>query len=120
MSLHRLAAKRDANEPAIREALTAIGCKVIPISHRELADLIVAFRGMTLHVGVKAPDGPRGGTSHGRDRKSGDQRPASWPGGPWAIVTTPQEAVSFVLAATQSPRLCRCVNVPHTPEGEGG
>ena len=113
MSLHRLAARRDANEGPIVTALRAIGCDVRPASSKRLPDLVVGFKGQTLLVGVKAPDGPRGGTSHGRHRQSGDQRPDDWRGGPWAVVTTPQEAVAFVLTATRR----TTPNIPYTPEG---
>jgi hypothetical protein len=47
--------KRDVNEPEIVEALEAIGCDV----HRmhEPADLLVGYRGRTVVLEVKVPDG---------------------------------------------------------------
>ena len=45
MSIHRRAAKRDANEPAIRQALEAQGFHVTPVSGSGLPDLVVTYRG---------------------------------------------------------------------------
>lgn len=41
MSLHRRAAKRDANEAAISEALIACGCSVVKLSAPGCPDLLV-------------------------------------------------------------------------------
>lgn len=96
MSLHRRAARRDENEREIIDALERCGAQVKQLSGEGVPDLLVAYRHRTYLLGVKAPDGPKGGRSHGRDRKSGDHRPVDWCGGPWEIVTTVQEAVHLV------------------------
>lgn len=101
MALHRRAARRDANEPDIVKALRDLGCHVLRMSGPGLPDLAVGYAHTTVFLGVKRPDGPRGGTSKGRDRQSGDQRPDDWPGGPWEIVTTEAEAVEAVLRAVK-------------------
>lgn len=44
MALHRRAAKRDANEPAIVSALEALGCVVWRVSGKGLPDLVVFYR----------------------------------------------------------------------------
>lgn len=100
MSLHRRAAKRDANEREIIDALERCGAIVRQLSGEEVPDLLVGYRDRTYLLGVKAPDGPRGGTSHGRNRDSGDQRPLEWNGGPWEVVTTIEEAVETVTGIT--------------------
>jgi hypothetical protein len=88
---------RDANEGAVVDALRAVGAFVLRCEP-PMADLLVGFRGSTWVMGVKKPDGPRGGTSAGRGRKNrpSDHMPAEWVGGPWLIVTTPEEAVAAV------------------------
>jgi len=43
MSLQRKAAKRDATEPAIIEALVKAGCQVAPLSDRGIPDLLVCL-----------------------------------------------------------------------------
>ena len=96
MSLHRRAARRDDNEPDIVETLERIGCNVLRLSGEGIPDLAVGWQGVTHFLGVKRPDGPRGGKSKGRGRKSGDQCPPEWRGGPWEVVTTPEEAVMAV------------------------
>jgi hypothetical protein len=96
LALHRRAAKRDDNEVEIVTALRRVGADVRRLSGAGVPDLLVGFRCRTLLLGVKRPDGPRGGTSAGRDRKSGDQRPDAWPGGPWVVVTTVAEALEVL------------------------
>lgn len=96
MSLHRRAAKRDANEREIIDALERCGAQVRQLSGESVPDLLVGYRQRTYLLGVKAPDGPRGGASHGRNRVSGDQRPMDWNGGPWEVVTSVPEAVYLI------------------------
>jgi Holliday junction resolvase len=53
MSIHRRAAKRDANEPEIIAALRAVGASVDSISGKDVPDLIVGFRGVNYLIEVK-------------------------------------------------------------------
>jgi len=113
MSIHRRAARRDDNERAIVDALKAAAGEenVRQASSPELPDLVVGFRGATYLLGVKRPAGPRGGTSRWRKydvkggRDTSDARPGGWRGGPWQIVTSPEEALA-VLGLT-----CRTARV---------
>lgn len=57
MSIYRRAAKRDANEPAIIQALRGVGATVAQNSARGLPDLIVGYRGVNYLIEVKAPKG---------------------------------------------------------------
>lgn len=57
MSLHRRAAKRDANEPEIIQALQAAGAKVWPVSGEGIPDLLVAYQGRFLLMEVKTKTG---------------------------------------------------------------
>lgn len=43
MSIHRRAAKRDANEPQIVEALRNVGAKVCPLNDKGIPDLLVCY-----------------------------------------------------------------------------
>lgn len=54
MSIHRQAAKRDANEPEIIAALKAAGCSVQQLSGKGIPDLLV---GMTEYYELTCPDG---------------------------------------------------------------
>lgn len=59
MTLHRRAAKRDGNEPAVIDALEKLGILVQRISAEDFADLICfdpRTRTLTL-IDVKNPDG---------------------------------------------------------------
>lgn len=107
MSLHRRAARRDDNEPPIIEALEAIGAEVRQLSGARVPDLLVGYRGATFLLGVKKPAGPKGGDlARRKDRPTGDERPDTWPGGLWVIVTTPAEAVAVVSGGLKfKPRL---------------
>jgi Holliday junction resolvase len=53
MGLHRRAAKRDAAEPAIVEALRALGWSILKISVKDAPDLVIARRRVTLLAEVK-------------------------------------------------------------------
>ena len=57
MSLHRRAAKRDANEGEIIRALQSAGAKVWPISGEGIPDLLVAYDGRFLLMEVKTRSG---------------------------------------------------------------
>lgn len=87
MSLHRMAASRDINEPEIVEALRKAGAYVYVM--REPVDLLVAFRGETFLIEVKMP-------------KTGRVTPAQskffeeWPIENAHIVKTIEEALSAV------------------------
>lgn len=112
MSYGKRAARRDANEPAIVEALRAAGASVEIIGEGEgRPDLMVGYRGNTFHLEVKNPLGPRGGKSGGgasRPGQGGDgvlteaQRDwwAAWKGAPPVIVRTPAEALAAIGATS--------------------
>lgn len=118
----RYAARRDAAEPAIVAALRAAGASVEIISNGDgLPDLMVGYRGVTYHLEVKNPTGPRGGKSGGGASRPGqggdgvltrDQRAwwAAWRGAPPVIVRTPAEALAAIgappPAATAPPVEC--------------
>lgn len=96
MSLNRYAARRDANEPAIVEALEKIGCSVFLM--KEPCDLACGVRGLTLFLEVKNPDKPR------LDRQLTAAQAkfhAEWRGH-IQTVETPQEAVEAVQRALRS------------------
>lgn len=57
MSLHRRAARRDANEPAIIDALRECGALVIPISAEGFADLVAYYQGEIYLLEVKTKKG---------------------------------------------------------------
>jgi hypothetical protein len=57
LSIHRRNARRDANEPEIRQALKDIGANVYQVSGKGLPDLIVIFRGRAFLLEVKTETG---------------------------------------------------------------
>lgn len=57
MSVHRYAARRDANESEIIEALRAVGATVVQVSESGYPDLLVGFAGVNYLIEVKAKKG---------------------------------------------------------------
>jgi hypothetical protein len=110
VSIHRRAARRDDNEGPIVEALRRIGADVRFLSGATVPDLLVGFHGVTFLLGVKRPAGAKGGKSRWRKydvkggRDTSDARPAEWKGGPWEIVTTPEEALRVLGLYLAEPR----------------
>lgn len=84
----RYAAKRDANEGQIVDALEAAGCDVLRSTD---IDLIVGHAGASYLLECKVP----GRTSESRLRPLQKRLRASWRGH-YAIVTTPEEALRAV------------------------
>jgi Holliday junction resolvase len=56
-SVKRRAAKRDANERGIIDALRDVGATVVQLSDTGVPDLLVGFRGASYLLEVKAPRG---------------------------------------------------------------
>lgn len=57
MSLHRRNPRRDANEPAIVDALLAAGATIYRLSGKGQPDLLVRFRGIWTPLEVKTTTG---------------------------------------------------------------
>jgi len=57
MSIHRQAAKRDANEAAIVKALEQLGCTVQRLSATGCPDLLVGYHGVNWLFEVKVAKG---------------------------------------------------------------
>jgi Holliday junction resolvase len=85
MALHRRAARRDANEAEIVEALRAAGAKVWPISGPGIPDLLVAYQGRFLLLEVK--------TRAGKPTRAQIQFASEVEDCPVFIVRTPAEAL---------------------------
>lgn len=77
----------DKNQPAVVERLREIGCKVYLIE--EPVDLLVGYRGKTVLLEVKTPDGLL--------TKQQAEFVQTWPGGAHHIVRDPEEAVNLVI-----------------------
>jgi hypothetical protein len=89
MSIHRNDARSDANQPSIKKALEAIGCKVYIL--RQPLDLLVSggrLGDFNLLMEVKMP----GAALNVTQRLFTD----AWPGR-WVVVTTAEEALEAVL-----------------------
>lgn len=88
----RQAAKRDANESAIKAALKAAGASVTPLSAPGVPDLLVGFRGETILMEVK----------DGRNDLTDDQRDwhGDWKGRKVWIVRTVEEALQAIGATS--------------------
>lgn len=96
MSLHRRNPRRDANEPAIVEALEAVGAKVKRLSAAGVADLLVLFRGRLFLLEVK--------TAKGRATLAQDETSADG----WPVVTVRTEiAALLAIGATADRPLSR-------------
>lgn len=77
----------DKNQPAVVERLREIGCRVYLIE--EPVDLLVGYRGRTVLVEIKMPEG--------RLTKQQVDFCATWPGGAHLIVRDPEEAVNLII-----------------------
>lgn len=90
MSLHRRAARRDANEQTIVAALLALGFSVERISKKGVPDLLLGRNGITRVVEVKADAG----------ELTTDQREwcVSWRGNPPIILRSIEDAVKLSRA----------------------
>lgn len=89
MSIKRWAARRDANEPAIVEALRGIGCTV---GYGDWVDLIVGNQGNTYLLEVKDGSKPKSGR---KLKPSQEKLVAEWRGH-YAVVTNVDEAIKEV------------------------
>lgn len=55
--IHRRNAKRDKNEPEIKEALERVGARVYPVSGEGLPDTTVLYRGVVYLIEIKTSKG---------------------------------------------------------------
>jgi hypothetical protein len=105
------ARQRDRNEPGIVAALRSVGASVEVLNGRGVPDLLVGFRlpdtslSVIRLLEVKAPAGPRGGTS-GRELTP-DQRTwwSSWVGPSPVIVRSAAEAIASLGLHVRAPGL---------------
>lgn len=91
----RRAAHRDKAEPAIIEALEAVGATVEQISKKGVPDLLVGFRGVTYLLEVKTPGACKTG-NNARANKGQADWIGAWRGGPAAVVETPEQALRAI------------------------
>ncbi len=90
----RLNARRDANEPAIVDALRAQGFHVTRINGTGVPDLLVSKRGGFMRlVEVKMPKG--------RYRQAQIDFREAWPGPPIITLRTIDDAARFMLIAME-------------------
>ncbi len=94
----RRAAKRDANEWAIVDALRAVGATVLRLNDSDCPDLLVGFHGVNFLMETKRPPGKRGGTSADGQHLSEGQAAwhAAWGGLRPVVVRTPGEALAVI------------------------
>lgn len=88
MSINRRAAKRDANERPIIDALEAVGASVLQVSEKGAMDLVVGFQGATHVLEVKAP-----GKGLTPDQKDFHE---AWRGSRIHVVETPEQALRAI------------------------
>lgn len=95
--LMRRAAKIDANQPEIVEALRAIGCQVQPIHTvgHGCPDLLVGAFGRTLMMEVKDGSKPPSARQLTPDQQEWHSK---WTGGPLCIVDSIEAAIRAVNA----------------------
>ena len=89
----RRAARRDANERRVIDALRACGAYVKQINDEGLADLLIFYRGYTLIFEVKDGDKPPSARAlTPAEQKFHDE----WPGENLFIVTSEHEALDIL------------------------
>ena len=89
----RRAARRDANERRVIDALRACGAYVKQINDEGLADLLVFYRGHTLILEVKDGDKPPSARAlTPAEQKFHDE----WPGQNLYIVTSEHDALDIL------------------------
>lgn len=89
----RRAARRDANERRVIDALRACGAYVKQINDEGLADLLVFYRGHTLILEVKDGDKPPSARAlTPAEQKFHDE----WPGTNLYIVTSEHDALDIL------------------------
>jgi len=89
----RKAARRDANERRVIDALRSCGAYVKQINDEGLADLLVYYRGHTLILEVKDGDKPPSARAlTPAEQKFHDE----WPGQNLHIVTSEHEALDIL------------------------
>jgi hypothetical protein len=119
----RRAARRDDNEKAIVDALRAAGAFVWFLDAKGVPDILCGFRGRFLLLEVKAPAGPKGGTSHRELRPSQEKffEVCRSKRLPVFVVRSAEEALEAVVGG---PPRCSwlqpgaCMQCDKVPEGE--
>lgn len=91
MSIHRRAARNDANQRAVIEAIEAIGCLVYVI--RQPVDLLIGYRGRWVLAEVKDGDKPPSARKL-RESQEDFAAKAVAHGLPWLLLTGPEQAVA--------------------------
>jgi hypothetical protein len=93
----RTAAKVDANQPAVVQALRAIGCSILyTYQLKNCFDLLVGYRGRTFLIEVKDPSQP----PSKRQLTAGEERFRNqWRGSPYHVIETVEEALRLVTTS---------------------
>lgn len=89
MSLHRRAAKRDANEREIIKAAESLGAEVRQLSSRGIPDLLVGYRGVNYLWEVKVKSG--------KLTEDQEEFEKVWTGQS-CVIRTAQGAVDFLMS----------------------
>lgn len=101
MTLHRRAARRDANESPIVQLFRAAGCTVQPLSAPGCPDLLVGLRGVTFLVEVK--DGAQRASQRRLTPAQQDWH-RRWRGGPIFVVERLEQVGAVIGMATKGRR----------------
>lgn len=101
----RRAARRDQGEQAIVDALRSVGATPKFWGVDGAPDLVVGFQGKTFLLEVKAPEGPRGGSSRDGQRLGELQRDwqRTWMGSPVIVVRSAFGALVAIGAVKPGP-----------------
>lgn len=95
MSIHRRAARRDANEAAIVKALREVGCLVEPISGEGVPDLIVWAPEKMRIVLVEVKDGAKPPSAR-KLKPAQEKFHREWALAPVFVVSSVDEALAAV------------------------
>jgi hypothetical protein len=108
LSLYRRAAKRDEAEPAVVERLRQLGASVRHLSGRDVADLLIGWRGQTHLAEVK--------TGRAKLKPGQAEFARTWRGAPVATLRTPDEATAWLLGLDEDTARLLGLNVPPVVE----
>lgn len=93
----RTAARVDANQAEIVEALRGIGASVLLVFQlKNCFDILVGYRGRTHLMEIKDPSQP---PSRRKLTEGEEAFRQAWRGSPYHVVHTTQEAISIITAA---------------------
>ncbi len=99
--MSRRANTRDAGEREIIDALESVYASVLQLNMEDVPDLLVGYRGRCFLFEIKAPKGPRGGSSaDGQELSIGQREWFQLWQGHREVIRTPADALEAIGATS--------------------